>query len=73
MHRKPNGGKATKPEEEEAEEVFGVCVGTRGKRIGKVFILGPDGANHERHTLPSDPGLDPIPNACHRRSVEDWP
>lgn len=73
MHRKPDGGKATKPEEKEAEEVSGVRVGTRGERIGKVFILGPDGANHERYALPSDPGLNPIPNTCHRRSIEDWP
>lgn len=73
MHRKPDGGKATEPKEEEAEEVFGVGVGARGQRIGEVLILCPDGADHERHTLPSDPRLNPVPNACHRRSIEHRP
>lgn len=34
MHGKPDGGKTTKPKQEETEEVLGVCVGTRRERIG---------------------------------------
>lgn len=73
MHGKPDGRQAAKPKKKETEKVFGVRVGTRRKRIGKVLILGPDGADHERHALPSDPRLNPIPYACHCRSVEDRP
>lgn len=73
VHREPDGGKATKPKKEETQEVFGVCVGTRWEGIGQVLILGPNRADHECHTLPSNPRLNPVPNACHGRSIEDRP
>lgn len=55
MHGEPDGGEAAEPKKEETEEVFGVGVGTRGEGIGEILIFGPDGADHERHALASDP------------------
>lgn len=73
MHGEPDGGEAAEPEEEETEEIPGGGVGTGRQGIGEVLIFGPDGSDHERDALSSDPRLYAVPDACHRCAVEDWP
>lgn len=68
MNWKPNEGKRAEPEDDESDEVVDRGAESDGVVEGRTMVeAGPDGCNHEVHTLSTDPGLNTIPDASKDR------
>lgn len=51
VNRKPEGWKRAGPKNEKAHKVHGVDTSARRKTVVQIAVAGPDGSNHQCHTL----------------------
>ena len=69
----PDCRQAEKPEEEEAKIIASIRARASRHGVLQIVVLWPDGSEHERDALSSDPCLYTVPDTGHCCAVEDGP